>query len=86
MPLENETSDKASSKDDRAFQVMLYEWSARASAVAFSMVIPALIGLGIDLYFKTLPIGIISGTILGCVVGFWQLAGMARNNEDKEKK
>jgi F0F1-type ATP synthase assembly protein I len=61
------------SQSDREFYTVLYQWYAKGSAIAFGMLVPALVGFGIDELCNTLPIGIISGTIVGCVFGFYQL-------------
>ena len=63
--------------DDPRFYVQLFQWSARASVIAFEMVIPAVIGIGLDRLFGTIALFAVIGAVLGMIVGFWQLIKMA---------
>jgi F0F1-type ATP synthase assembly protein I len=71
--------ENGDNKDDRNFIAALFEWSARTSAIAFGAVVPALIGLGIDIFFGTLPMGVVFGAVIGCIAAFLQLLALTRN-------
>ena len=66
--------DKPNGNDsDTAFYALLYQWAARATMVAFEMVVPAIIGVGLDRLFGTGALFAIIGVILGMALAFWQL-------------
>jgi len=48
------------------------------------MVIPAIIGVGLDRLFGTVVLFAILGVILGMALGFWQLIKFASRNETKK--
>ena len=73
------------SDSDSRFRTALYQWSVRASGIAFSMVIPAVIGVGLDRFCGTVVLFVILGTILGMALGFWQLLQIARCNDGVDK-
>ena len=60
-------------------------WAARITTISLSMVVPGLIGYGIDAYFNTIPIFAGIGFALGMGLGFWQLIRIAAisNRESK---
>ena len=64
--------------DDPSFHALLFQWSARASAIAFEMVVPAIIGIGLDRLCGTVVLFAILGVILGMTLGFWQLLKFAQ--------
>ena len=66
---------------DPSFHALLFQWSTRASMIAFEMVIPAVIGIGLDRLFGTGALFAILGVILGMALGFWQLLKFARSQE-----
>ena len=66
------------SENDHSFQALLYQWSARVSGIALEMVIPAVIGVGLDRLFGTVVLFAILGVILGITLGFWQLIKLAK--------
>jgi len=68
MPNNNDADN-----NDADFYALLYLWAARASLVAFEMVIPALIGIGVDRFFGTGALFAVLGVIFGMVLAFWQL-------------
>jgi len=68
MPNNNDADN-----NDADFYALLYLWTARASLVAFEMVIPALIGVGFDRFFGTGAFFAVLGVIFGMVLAFWQL-------------
>jgi F0F1-type ATP synthase assembly protein I len=59
----------------------MYAWSARTSAIAMEMVVPAIAGFGIDQLCGTVAIFTIIGTILGIGLGFWQLIRLAASDK-----
>jgi F0F1-type ATP synthase assembly protein I len=67
--------------DEPALVAQLYQWYARASAVAFEMVIPPIIGIGLDRYLSTVALCTILGVLLGVALGFWQLLKIAKASE-----
>ena len=62
---------------DPSFHAFLCQWAAQASTIAMGMVIPALIGFGLDRLLGTVVLFAIFGAILGMVLGFWQLIRIA---------
>ena len=69
-----------SSNNDSTFRTALYQWSARISVISLEMVIPAVIGIGLDQFCNTVVLFAVLGTFLGMVLGFWQLLTIAKNN------
>ena len=67
------------SKGDPSFHAFLYQWAAQGSVIALGMVIPAIIGAGLDRFFGTVVLFAILGAILGMVLGFWQLIKIAQS-------
>jgi len=69
-----------SENNDHSFYALLFQWSARASVIAFEMVIPAALGVGLDRLCGTVVLFAILGAILGMALGFWQLIKIAATN------
>ena len=67
-----------SEKDEESFRTLLFQWSARASVIALGMVIPTLIGVGLDRLLGTVVLFAVVGVILGMAAGFWQLIKIAK--------
>ena len=61
------------SKDDRSPSVKAYAMASQVIAIAGTMVVPGLIGLGIDRWLETRAVFTIVGFGLGLVVGVWQI-------------
>ena len=61
------------SKDDRSPGVKAYAMASQVIAMAGTMVVPGLIGLGADRWFETQAVFTIVGFGLGLVVGIWQI-------------
>ncbi|MDR0703438.1 MAG: AtpZ/AtpI family protein [Planctomycetaceae bacterium] len=55
--------------------------AVRISNIGFEMVLPAIIGVGLDYLFGTVVLFVILGVILGAVLGFWQLVRIASKND-----
>ena len=70
-----------SENDEPSFHALLFQWSARASGIALEMVVPAVIGVGLDRLFGTVVLFAILGAISGMALGFWQLLKIARSQE-----
>ena len=75
----NAGMSKESSGGDSSFYAHLYQWAVRASAIAVEMVIPAVVGVGLDRLFGTVALFVILGVILGMTLGFWQLIKIAHD-------
>jgi F0F1-type ATP synthase assembly protein I len=74
------TEYNASMSDgDPSFHALLFQWSARASAIAMEMVVPAVIGIGLDRLCGTVALFAILGVIFGMALGFWQLLKLAKD-------
>ena len=69
--------------DDDSFHANMYLWAARASGIAFEMVIPAVIGFGLDRLCGTVVLFAILGAVFGVALGFWQLVKIASIGVDK---
>ena len=68
---------------DTDFHALLFQWAARASLVAFEMVIPAVIGVGLDRLLKTGALFAVLGVMLGMTLAFWHLYRFAQFGLDK---
>ena len=68
-----------SNNGDLSFHALLFQWSARISVIAFEMVLPAIIGVGLDRLLGTVALFAIIGALLGMALGFWQLLIIAQN-------
>jgi hypothetical protein len=66
-----------SSGDNLSFHALLYQWSARVSVIALEMVLPAVMGIGLDRLLGTVAFCAILGTLLGMALGFGQLLKIA---------
>ncbi|MCL2005281.1 MAG: AtpZ/AtpI family protein [Planctomycetaceae bacterium] len=62
---------------DESFRSLMFQWSARASVIAIGMVIPTIIGVGLDRLFGTVVLFAVIGVIIGMASGFWQLIRIA---------
>jgi len=62
---------------DSSFHATLYQWASRSSVIALEMVVPAVIGVGLDRLFGTVVLFAILGAILGMALVFWQLIKIA---------
>ena len=79
----NPNMSNAPDNNDADFYALLFQWAARASLVAFEMVLPAIIGVGLDRLFGTGALFAVLGVILGMVLAFWQLYKLANIGLDK---
>ena len=52
--------------------------------IAFEMVIPAVIGVGLDQFFGTAPLLAVFGAFFGAALGFWQLLKIAQRESAAE--
>jgi len=68
--------EESNGSDDPS-QTLLYQWGARISVIAIEMVVPAVIGVGLDRLFGTVVLFAILGVIFGMALGFWQLIKIA---------
>ena len=57
----------------------IHQWAAQSSVIALEMVVPAIIGVGIDYLCGTAPLFVILGVFLGVAFGFWQLIKIAQS-------
>ena len=73
------SEDFNSNGGDPSFFVLLHQWAARSSMIALEMVIPAVIGIGLDLFLGTPPLFVLIGVGLGMALGFWQLIKLAQS-------
>ena len=64
-----------------SFHALLFQWSARASMIAFEMVFPAVLGVGFDQLCGTAPLLAVCGAVFGAALGFWQLLKIAQREE-----
>jgi F0F1-type ATP synthase assembly protein I len=72
--------------DEPHFYAVLYQWSVRASTIALEMVIPAVIGVGLDRLCGTVVLFAILGVFLGMALGFWQLLKIAHSSGTSERQ
>ena len=63
--------------DEPSFHALLYQWAARSSAIALEMVLPAVIGVGLDRLCGTVVLFAILGAVFGMTLGFWHLIKIA---------
>jgi len=78
------SKESNSSGSDPSFQALIYQWAAQISTISLGMVIPAIIGVGLDRLFGTVALFVILGVILGMALGFWQLIKFANRNETND--
>ena len=78
------SKESNASGGDPSFHVLLYQWASQISVISLGMVIPAIIGVGLDRLFGTVVLFAILGVILGMALGFWQLIKFASRNETKK--
>jgi F0F1-type ATP synthase assembly protein I len=55
--------------------------AVRISNIGFEMVLPAIIGVGLDYLFGTVVLFVILGVLFGAALGFWQLIRIASKND-----
>jgi F0F1-type ATP synthase assembly protein I len=72
--MEENNSENDRSRKDIALAVRIFN-------IGFEMVLPAIIGVGLDYLFGTVALFVILGVILGAVLGFWQLIRIASKND-----
>jgi len=65
------------SKDDRSPGVKAYAMASQVTAIAGTMVVPGLIGLGVDQWLETRAVFTIVGFGLGLVGGIWQITKLS---------
>ena len=65
------------SKDDRSAPVKAYAMASEVIVVAGSMVIPGLLGLGLDKLLATQAVFTIVGFGLGLILGIWRLVNLS---------
>ena len=65
------------SKDDRSAAVKAYAMASQVIAVAGTMVVPGLLGLGLDRFLATQAVFTIIGFGLGLVLGIWQIVHLS---------
>jgi F0F1-type ATP synthase assembly protein I len=64
--------------DDRSPQAIAYHWASRILTVSMEMVIPGLLGYGIDRWLDLRAAFMPLGFIIGLVLGMWHLLQMVR--------
>jgi len=72
-------SDELNGSNGGGSHVSVYHWAVRASAIAFEMVFPAVVGVGLDRLFGTVALFAILGVILGMALAFWHLIRLANS-------
>ncbi|MDR3198335.1 MAG: AtpZ/AtpI family protein [Planctomycetaceae bacterium] len=72
---EENNSDNDRSRKDIALAV-------RISNIGVEMVLPAVIGVGLDYLFGTVALFVVLGVLLGAVLGFWQLIRIASKSDN----
>ena len=60
-------------RDDRAIWAKAYQLAGRAVAVSISMILPGMMGYGLDRYWGLQGLFTILGFGLGLTYGIWQL-------------
>ncbi|MDR0610354.1 MAG: AtpZ/AtpI family protein [Planctomycetaceae bacterium] len=75
----NINTEENNSENDRSRKDIAL--AVRISNIGFEMVLPAVIGVGLDYLFGTVVLFAILGAILGAVLGFWQLIRIASKND-----
>ena len=65
------------SKDDRSAAVKAYAMASQVFVVAGTMVVPGLLGLGLDRFLATRAVFTIIGFGLGLILGIWQIVHLS---------
>jgi F0F1-type ATP synthase assembly protein I len=60
-------------------------WVQRVTNIAMQMVVPAIIGYGLDTWWKTTPAFTIAGVVFGFVAGLMQLLQLAKQQAPPAK-
>lgn len=61
------------------------EWTSRVSNIGLEMVLPGAGGYGLDRWLGTLPLFLILGVLLGCVIGMLSLLHLAKSSDSRKK-
>lgn len=69
--------------DERSLLAKAWGWGYQTIAISLEMVVPALLGLGVDRWLGTLPLFVILGAIFGMVAGMVHLVQFARRIGDE---
>ncbi len=70
--------------DERSLLAKAWGWGYQTIAISLEMVVPALLGLGVDRWLGTLPAGVILGAIFGMVAGMVHLVQFAKRIGEQE--
>lgn len=58
------------------------EWASRVSTIGLEFALPALLGHGLDRWWRTTPLMTVLGAFLGFAVGMMHLMRIARSGSD----
>jgi F0F1-type ATP synthase assembly protein I len=67
--------------DKRSALSIGMEWSTRITAIGLEFALPALLGIGLDEWWKTSPWMTLGGAILGLVMGMFHVFRLAAHIE-----
>lgn len=74
------------SSDTRSPLAIAYQWAWRVIAVALEMVVPGLMGYGLDVWLGTRALFVIIGFVLGMALGVWHLTRIAAELNGAKRK
>ncbi len=72
--------------DDRAMIAKAWGWGYQAMSISLEMVVPGILGLGVDHLLGTLPLFLILGFVFGMTGGMIHLVRFSRVIGDDGKK
>ena len=64
--------------DDRSMIARAWGWGYQATSISLEMVVPGLLGLGLDRLVGTLPLFLILGVVFGMTAGMIHLVKFAK--------
>jgi F0F1-type ATP synthase assembly protein I len=71
--------------DDRSALAIAYEWAARIIVISLEMVLPGVIGYGIDYWLGTVCLFLVIGLVAGSIGGMRHLLQMTRPKSGTDK-
>jgi F0F1-type ATP synthase assembly protein I len=62
----------------RSSLAVAVQWASRVTTVGLEFALPALLGVGLDRWWKTAPLATVVGAVLGFAVGMMHILRLAR--------
>jgi ATP synthase protein I len=69
-------------RDSRSWLSVGIAWASRITTLALELTIPVLVGVGLDRWWRTSPVGTISGAVMGFLLFMLHTLRLAKNLPD----